>query len=63
MSNPDGALRAAERRLRLDGSAREEVDAVVTACPSAARNLRRTGARVLDVVDVALGRHAEVDDG
>jgi len=55
-SNPDGALRVAERRLQADGNAHLEVDAVVTACPSAARNLRRTGARVLDVVDVALGR-------
>jgi Fe-S oxidoreductase len=55
-SNPDGALRAARRRLEEDGNAHQPVDAVVTACPSAARSLRRTGARVLDVVDVALGR-------
>jgi Fe-S oxidoreductase len=60
VSNPDGARRAAVRRLTADGNAHVEVDAVVTACPSAARNLARGGARVLDVVDVALGR---LDDG
>jgi dimethylglycine catabolism B len=56
VSNPDGALRAAERRLNEDGNAHVPIDAVVTACPSAARNFRRTGARVFDVVDVVLGR-------
>lgn len=59
-SNPDGALRVAERRLERDGNAHVPVDIVVTACPSAERNFRRTGARVLDVVDVALGR---IEDG
>lgn len=56
VSNPEGARRIAERRLTEDGNAHIPVDVVVTACPSAERNFRRTGARVLDVVDVALGR-------
>lgn len=55
-SNPEGAREAAQRRLEADGNAHVPVAAVVTACPSAARNFRRTGARVYDVVDVALGR-------
>lgn len=59
VSEPEGARRIAERRLERDGNAHVPVDRVVTACPSAERNFRRAGARVLDVVDVALGR---IDD-
>lgn len=60
VSHPEGARDVARRRLERDGNAHVPADLVVTACPSAERNFRRAGARVVDVVDVALGR---IDDG
>lgn len=56
LSSPDGAKRTAERRVHEDGNAHVPVDAVVSACPSACRGLAKSGARVLDIVDVVLGR-------
>ena len=56
-SNPDGAREIAARRLASPGHG--EADVVVTACPSARRSFERTGHRVLDVVDVALGVTAD----
>lgn len=54
-SSPTGAKRVAERRIFEDGNAHIPIDAVVSACPSACRGLARTGAKVLDVVEIALG--------
>lgn len=56
VSNPTSSKRVAEKRLVDDGNAHVPVDLVVTACPSAERNFRRTGARVVDIVDVILGK-------
>ena len=55
MSNPAGAREMAVRRANEDEGARDPVDVVVTACPSARRNFERAGVRAVDVVDVILG--------
>lgn len=55
-SSPEGAKQVASRRVHSDPNAHIEVDAVVSACPSACKGFARAGVKSLDIVDVALGK-------
>lgn len=55
-SSPHGALAVARRRVHSDPNSHIEVDAVVSACPSACKGFEKTGTKTLDIVDVALGK-------
>ena len=56
VSDPDGALAMAQRRVHADPNSHAAADAVVSACPSACRGFEKTGIKSLDIVDVALGK-------
>ena len=56
-SEPEGSKEVARRRAQLDPNAHHEVDAVVTACPSAKRNFERAGIKAVDIVDVLVAEH------